>query len=387
MTSASGVRPWGVVLDSEEDDGQEARTRAGSPPVMRDLRRRVLFPLLAMALGLVGLELAANLGERVAYGAFYWHDQPVGLYGSGPGQRPQLKPGARLNGLLYSIHVNSLGFRGPELADPKPDNGLRVWFLGGSTTFDIFVPDDETAWPAQVGALLQDALPDRAVEVVNAGVPGAWLSGGRQDLERWGPSVRPDYVVVYHGPNDLHLVRRTVMPPTPLPPPLPSAAYRVLQRTLDAPPARVAAFADMKLEPRQLSVVLEEYRRTVDLARRLGATPVLATHAIRAAPGVTGEEARVAMSEAATRLFLSPEAALDALEQVNQGVTALARGQHLPWADLRSAVPPDDENWGDAIHFRPPGSALAARAMADTILADLKRRGTVPGTPPRPGMP
>ena len=107
MTSASGVRPWGVVLDSEEDDGQEARTRAGSPPVMRDLRRRVLFPLLAMALGLVGLELAANLGERVAYGAFYWHDQPVGLYGSGPGQRPQLKPGARLNGLLYSIHVNS----------------------------------------------------------------------------------------------------------------------------------------------------------------------------------------------------------------------------------------------------------------------------------------
>jgi hypothetical protein len=44
--------------------------------------------------------------------------------------------------------------RGPEIMVPKPDNGLRVWCVGGSTTFDIYAPDNASTWPA----VTQDVL-------------------------------------------------------------------------------------------------------------------------------------------------------------------------------------------------------------------------------------
>ena len=100
--------------------------------------RKAALALVVTVSALAALDGLAWLGEVLAYGAPYDGARPRGLYKHAQGQRPGLQPGARLDGLLYSIHINSLGFRGPELAVPKPHNGLRVWCTGGSTTFDIF---------------------------------------------------------------------------------------------------------------------------------------------------------------------------------------------------------------------------------------------------------
>ena len=42
--------------------------------------------------------------------------------------------------------INSHGFRGKEIIKEKPDNVFRIFAVGGSTTFSVWV-EDEFSWP------------------------------------------------------------------------------------------------------------------------------------------------------------------------------------------------------------------------------------------------
>ncbi|MFT4976994.1 MAG: lysophospholipase L1-like esterase [Myxococcota bacterium] len=326
--------------------------------------------VLATVLGLLLLNVLAFTGELVAYGTWYADGQPAGLYANAPGERPRLKPGARLDGLLYSIHVNDLGFRGPPLQDPPPANALRIWCLGGSTTFDIYAPDDDQTWPAIMGARLQAARPDRTVEVINAGIPGEILYGSGEDLQALGGRVRPDVVVIYHGPNDLRQVLTVPEEPTPLfPIPIDPALLRVASRVLQGSshlkvnmPARAVTLRD--LQPIR--------QRLTDLIRRAegaGARPILATHAMRWSPDAIGEQARALVAESVVLLQMDAPSVIAAFATYNELIRQLAAERRIPLADVRAAVSDDPRNWGDATHFRAPGSQLAGAAVSDAILA------------------
>lgn len=99
---------------------------------------------------------------------------------------------------------NSLGFRGPEISLPKPDGVYRIAVLGGSTVYTAFVADDAAAFPAQLQGLLRGKHGYRAVEVINAGVPGynSWES--LINLVFRVLDLDPDLVVVYFGTNEVH---------------------------------------------------------------------------------------------------------------------------------------------------------------------------------------
>ena len=45
------------------------------------------------------------------------------------------------------LHINALGFRGPEIPLEKPVGTLRFAFLGGSTTFCAEASPDDKTWP------------------------------------------------------------------------------------------------------------------------------------------------------------------------------------------------------------------------------------------------
>jgi lysophospholipase L1-like esterase len=359
---------------------------------MRRLRKPG-YALVVLAGCVLATNLLAAVGERLAYGAWWADGRPAGLYREGdqkPGAngrfRVRLQPGARLDGWLAEITVNAMGFRGAEIEASKPDNALRIWCLGGSTTFDIYAPEDASAWPARVGALVQAARPDRRVEVVNAGIPGETLSGNTEDLRDIGPRVRPDYVVIYAGPNDL----RDVLDPAPRPPvagqpaagkPPPARPLSVPWRErLDFALLRVADrwgqaqgfgrtdFPDRRLDDAQITELRRRVLAAVDAATALGARAVLATHAFRAAEDATGETARRQAGETAALLRMPPEASIAAFRTYNQLITTLARERGLPLADVRAAVPPDPELWGDATHFAAPGSAAAAEVVARALL-------------------
>lgn len=93
-----------------------------------------------------------------------------------------------------SLRFNALGLRGPQLGAPGPGQ-RRVLLLGDSHTVGWGVEEEET-----FAARLGRARP--GLDVLNAGAPGY---GTRQEwllLERLGPALKPDSVVLVFHQND-----------------------------------------------------------------------------------------------------------------------------------------------------------------------------------------
>ncbi|MGC9503058.1 SGNH/GDSL hydrolase family protein [Baaleninema sp.] len=96
---------------------------------------------------------------------------------------------------------NSLGYRGEEIIQPKPEGEFRIVCIGGSTTYTTRVDDYRLSYPD----LLEKELQERGytnVNVVNAGVPG-WESWNFLiDFELRTLDLDPDMIIVYSGYND-----------------------------------------------------------------------------------------------------------------------------------------------------------------------------------------
>ncbi len=104
---------------------------------------------------------------------------------------------------------NSLGFRGDEIEQPKPDGIFRIVCLGGSTTYSA-VDDYTKTYPS----LLQDYLHQAGytnIEVINAGMVGYTSWETLVNLEFRVLDLDPDLLIIYHAINDVYM--RIVWPP------------------------------------------------------------------------------------------------------------------------------------------------------------------------------
>ena len=81
------------------------------------------------------------------------------------------------------------------------DSTLTVLFFGDSLTAGYGLPDPDLAYPALVGARLEEAL-GVPVEVVNAGVSGETSAGGRGRIAWALRQTTPDVFVLALGAND-----------------------------------------------------------------------------------------------------------------------------------------------------------------------------------------
>lgn len=102
-------------------------------------------------------------------------------------------------------HINKYGYRGKAFILQKSKDTIRIIFLGGSHVFDAFASYDQD-WPCLTGQYLQEAG-FRNVEVINAGVPGyaSWDVLGILYSEIH--NFDPDYVVVCNAWNDIKYFR------------------------------------------------------------------------------------------------------------------------------------------------------------------------------------
>jgi lysophospholipase L1-like esterase len=100
------------------------------------------------------------------------------------------------------VTINSLGFRGAEVASPKPPGRFRTVVLGDSLTVGYGVSDGET-YAAQLERLLHERFPARQLDVVNLGVTGYSTRQEVALLSRHLPSLQPDLVLVGFYTNDL----------------------------------------------------------------------------------------------------------------------------------------------------------------------------------------
>ena len=350
------------------------------------MKRRTKFivagvvALLTSPLWVNGL---AALGELVAYGSLYEQGRPSAIFAPGLGMST-LIPNSSATGLVHSVTVNSHGLRGPEPLAEKPDNGLRIWTLGGSSTYDVFARRDATTWPAQLGEQLQASHPELVVEVLNGGRPGEVLAGSVEQLEELDEALQPDIAVVMHGPNDLRGVLsfqehgapgQPVVCDQDVLPPMDLAVLRWKERLEGTKPiAGQAGFEGRALGAdgrRQLRRQLE--LNATRLAER-GLAVVFVSHPLRAPSLGDGTLDAAVLQDYTFHLSLDADAIVEAYGIWNDEVRDAARRVGGTYVDLAAEFPHDEVYWGDVSHFSDEGSALAAERIAAAIdEADLAR--------------
>ena len=99
---------------------------------------------------------------------------------------------------------NSLGYRNDEFPVKKPEGVFRIVLLGGSTTYNIGIDDNEKTWAAQLERILRDKYGYKNVEVINAGVGGYNSWETLINLEFRVLDLDPDLIIEYEGTNDVH---------------------------------------------------------------------------------------------------------------------------------------------------------------------------------------
>ena len=98
------------------------------------------------------------------------------------------------------FRMNSLGFRGPEIPNPKPAGTIRILFLGDSITLGGRLPEDET-FVIRVGKALSEAGSTH-YEVINGGIGDVGLYEEEDALKTQGLKAQPDVVVLCWYLND-----------------------------------------------------------------------------------------------------------------------------------------------------------------------------------------
>lgn len=181
------------------------------------MKRKIAFAAVAALLPAMLLTLAGEIylrrtrsyivDQRQALRRLGFVEQNPALLIRFTPKGKRLIPGAKvivknhwLSGVDIPININSLGFRGDEVA-AKPTPGVpRILMIGDSITWGDYVRDEET-YVRQTAGALETALGHR-VDVINAGVGDTGSEEQIDILEESGLQLKPDVVVLEFYLND-----------------------------------------------------------------------------------------------------------------------------------------------------------------------------------------
>jgi GDSL-like lipase/acylhydrolase family protein len=294
------------------------------------------------------------------------------------------------------IAVNSRGFRGPELEQPKPPGRIRVAFLGGSTTFCAEASSFEAGWPSLVVAGMRADAPDLDFDLVNASAGGFTLEQLLVNLEHRVAPLQPDVIVVYEATNDLVVDTRRLA--------IAAGLYEaeegedsalgeywltwfLLEKNVRQALRARRAREPLAFEPAELSRGFEQrLTRLVQAAQARSSVVVLPTFAIQLRAEQAPEAQRRAAASALFYMpFLTPAGLLAGYGEYNRVIRAVAAGTGVVLVEGEQEIPGDAEHFADSVHFRDPGNALQARRVLAGLLGSsayqalLARRRAGPG--------
>ena len=101
-----------------------------------------------------------------------------------------------------TININSHGFRGQEVSIQKPENTFRIFGIGGSTMVGSGSTSDVTTIPGYLQNEFDSLNLQYNVEVVNAGIVGAWSLTETNLIKTKLLNFNPDLFIIYDGWND-----------------------------------------------------------------------------------------------------------------------------------------------------------------------------------------
>ena len=294
------------------------------------------------------------------------------------------------------IRINSRGFRGAEIEDPKPEGRIRLAFLGASTTFCAEATGLESTWPHLVVEGLRAAEPGLEFDYVNAGVGGFTTRESLANLEHRVAAFEPDVILYYEATNDLTADSRRLAEEAGL--------YRrgegeharignwwltyyLIEKNLRQFLAPREERAKLRFEPRELSRGFEErLTRLAQAARARAPVVVLVTFAVQLRRDQTPEALRNAAASALYYMpFLEPASLLDGYEEYNRVIRAVAAETGAILIEGETGIPGDPEHFADSVHFRDPGSRIQAERILRGLLGAapvrelLARRRAGPG--------
>lgn len=151
----------------------------------------MLFVVLLLAAG----ELAARIHDGVrAPAGFDWFALMETMEpGTGDGP-PRFRPDTTVG----NIHINNVGFRGPDIAIDKPDGTIRLAFLGDSKIINAEYAEDQMVAAATVRAL-NARLPACRFDHVTIAGPAYRMEDLARIVARDGAMLDPDAYILLSG--------------------------------------------------------------------------------------------------------------------------------------------------------------------------------------------
>lgn len=336
------------------------------------LRVMILVTVALIVLMLLAAEAAVRIRQTLKYGSTatiedYWTTDP--------------KSGLREPVASFSagrIVINSLGFRGPEIAVPKARGVVRIAFLGASTTWCGEVSGNDYVWPHLVAVSLNQSFPGARIDYVNAGVPGYTMSSILKRLQVRVAPLKPDVIVIYEVSNDLSgemrelAAKRGVIAEATVQqlswPSRYSLFWYLVEKNflvLRAQHTARAGVGRLDVDPATLG---EEYRRSltqlVRTAQQNARLVALATFSIQLRRDQSPEQQMRASQSAFFYMpFATTHLLIDGYQRYNQIVREVAKETGAMLIEGEDEIPGDPAHFTDTVHFTDAGS----RAMAQRI--------------------
>jgi lysophospholipase L1-like esterase len=293
------------------------------------------------------------------------------------------------------IAINSRGFRGPEIALPKPPGTVRIAYLGASTTWCAEVSGNEHVWPHLATASLARAFPGTRFDYVNGGVPGYTTGSILKNLEHRVVPLQPDVIVVYEAANNLSgemreiALKRGIIEErnvevsskgSEL-----SMLWYLVEKNLRVLRAQHAAQNRQGLLEVDTAMLGSEYRKgltdIVRAAQRSAKLVAVATFSIQPRREQTPEQQMRASASALFYMpFVTPATIIDVFARYNRIIREVARDTGALLIEGENDIPGDPAHFTDSVHFSDAGSQAMAerigRALAGSaVLRDIVSSG------------
>lgn len=157
----------------------------------------LLFPLAEIVVRLVAPQTLPSQSRIRSFTlrGMYVPDETAGFRPA-----PDFAGAIEYAGVTTTFRTNSLGLRDAEIA-PKTPEMTRILVLGDSFVWGWGVPQGEE-WVSLLEKQLQEKRGTGAIDVVNGGVNAYGTEAQVAHLERLGPELRPDVVLVAFFTND-----------------------------------------------------------------------------------------------------------------------------------------------------------------------------------------
>ncbi|PTN11172.1 SGNH/GDSL hydrolase family protein [Nitrosomonas aestuarii] len=336
----------------------------------------VLVVILTLILAAEGI---VRVRQYIKYGTFHGvtdlhFDKHSGLYTPLPSMK------------TASISINSMGFRGPEIEMPKPDNRLRIGFIGASTTYCAEVSNNDMVWSDITSHRLKSSIPGLSVDYINAGVPGYTTDTSLINLEKRVVPLQPDIVIIYHATNDLSSETRALAEAAGIERTNLAAEeswlgrysllWHLVQKNVTLLMLQAPSETELlKVDPQSIG---DEFRQNLEklvyVAYKNGANLVaLMTFSIHLRDGMTIEQQEDAMISARYYMpYLSADDLLAGFKQYNQIIREVAEKTGALLIEREHDIPGDPIHFNDSVHFTDKGSQKQAERVVTALVNSSK---------------